>query len=99
VPKTSYLEGGYDQALATLRANRHRLDALVEALLVSETLDAADACRAAGVPYPAEPDLPAEAPTSSAASIHRQPAARRPSSHGGRSPSAQPGARRHAVGP
>jgi hypothetical protein len=32
---------------------------LVEALLQTETLDAADAYRAAGVPYPAEPDLPA----------------------------------------
>jgi len=29
---------------------------------ISETLDAADAYRAAGVPYPAEPDLPAQAP-------------------------------------
>jgi cell division protease FtsH len=56
------LDQGYDQALETLRANRHRLDALVEALLRSETLDAADAYRAAGVPYPAEPDLPAQAP-------------------------------------
>jgi cell division protease FtsH len=53
------LDQGYDQALETLRANRHRLDALVEALLQTETLDAADAYRAAGVPYPAEPDLPA----------------------------------------
>jgi cell division protease FtsH len=56
------LDQGYDQALETLRANRHRLDALVEALLRTETLDAADAYRAAGVPYPAEPDLPAPAP-------------------------------------
>jgi cell division protease FtsH len=56
------LDQGYDQALETLRANRDRLDALVEALLRSETLDAADAYRAAGVPYPAEPDLPAQAP-------------------------------------
>jgi len=56
------LEQGYDQALQTLRANRDRLDALVEALLRTETLDAADAYRAAGVPYPAEPDLPAQAP-------------------------------------
>jgi cell division protease FtsH len=54
------LDQGYDQALETLRANRHRLDALVEALLRTETLD--DAYRAAGVPYPAEPDLPAQAP-------------------------------------
>ena len=46
----------------TLRANRDRLDALVEALLRTETLDAADAYRAAGVPYPAEPDVPAQAP-------------------------------------
>jgi cell division protease FtsH len=53
------LDQGYDQALETLRANRHRLDALVEALLQTETLDAADAYRAAGVPQPAEPDLPA----------------------------------------
>jgi cell division protease FtsH len=56
------LDQGYDQALKTLRANRDRLDALVEALLRTETLDAADAYRAAGVPYPAEPDLPAQAP-------------------------------------
>ena len=58
----SILDACHDQALATLRANRHRLDALVEALLQSETLDAADAYRAAGVPYPAEPELPAQAP-------------------------------------
>jgi cell division protease FtsH len=56
------LDQGYDQALQTLRANRHRLDGLVEALLRTETLDAADAYRAAGVPYPAEPDLPTQAP-------------------------------------
>jgi cell division protease FtsH len=56
------LDQGHDQALETLRANRHRLDALVEALLRTETLDAADAYRAAGVPYPAEPALPAQAP-------------------------------------
>jgi hypothetical protein len=40
--------------------NRHRLDAVVEALLHAETLDAADAYRAAGVPVPAQPELPAE---------------------------------------
>jgi cell division protease FtsH len=56
------LDQGHDQALQSLRANRHRLDALVEALLRTETLDAADAYRAAGVPYPAEPNLPAQAP-------------------------------------
>jgi cell division protease FtsH len=56
------LDGCYDQALETLRANRPRLDALVEALLRTETLDAADAYRAAGVPAPAEPQLPAESP-------------------------------------
>jgi cell division protease FtsH len=56
------LDQGYDQALETLRANRQRLDALVEALLRTETLDAADAYHAAGVPYPAEPDVPAQAP-------------------------------------
>src|SRR5829696_5316114 len=56
------LDQGHDQALQTLRANRQRLDGLVEALLRTETLDAADAYRAAGVPYPAEPDLPAQAP-------------------------------------
>jgi cell division protease FtsH len=56
------LDQGHDQALATLRANRQRLDALVETLLRTETLDAADAYRAAGVPYPAEPELPAQAP-------------------------------------
>jgi cell division protease FtsH len=56
------LDQGYDQTLEILRANRQRLDALVEALLRTETLDAADAYRAAGVPMPAEPDLPAQAP-------------------------------------
>ena len=56
------LDQGHDQALETLRANRHWLDALVEALLRTETLDAADAYRAAGVPYPAEPDHPAPTP-------------------------------------
>ena len=56
------LDQGHDQALQTLRANRHRLDALVEALLRTETLDTADAYRAAGVPAPAEPQLPAQAP-------------------------------------
>jgi cell division protease FtsH len=56
------LDQGYEQALETLRANRHRLDALVEALLRVETLDAAEAYRAAGVPMPATPDLPDQAP-------------------------------------
>ena len=56
------LDQGYDQALQILRANQHRLDTLVEALLRTETLDAADAYRAAGVPYPTEPELPAQAP-------------------------------------
>jgi cell division protease FtsH len=56
------LDQGHDQALQTLRANRDRLDALVEALLQVETLDAAEAYRAAGVPMPATPDLPAQAP-------------------------------------
>jgi cell division protease FtsH len=56
------LDHGYDQALQTLRANRHRLDALAEALLGTETLDAADAYQAAGVPYPAQPDLPTQTP-------------------------------------
>ena len=55
------LDSCYHQALETLRSNRHRLDALVEALLQTETLDAADAYRAAGVPYPTEPELPAQA--------------------------------------
>jgi cell division protease FtsH len=56
------LDQGYDQALQTLGANRHRLHALVQALLRTETLDAADAYHAAGVPYPADPDLPAQTP-------------------------------------
>ena len=56
------LDQGHDQALRTLRANRTRLDALVEALLRTETLDAADAYHAAGIPTPAEPQLPAESP-------------------------------------
>jgi cell division protease FtsH len=56
------LDQGYEQALETLRANRQRLDALVQALLRAETLDAADAYRAAGVPYPSAPELPTQAP-------------------------------------
>jgi cell division protease FtsH len=56
------LDQGYDQALETLRANRPRLDALVQALLQTETLDAADAYRAADIPYPPQPQLPAPAP-------------------------------------
>jgi cell division protease FtsH len=56
------LDACHDQALKTLRANRDRLDALVEALLQVETLDAAEAYRAAGVPMPATPDLPVQAP-------------------------------------
>jgi cell division protease FtsH len=56
------LDACHDQALETLRANRDRLDTLVEALLQAETLDAAEAYRAAGVPLPATPDLPAQAP-------------------------------------
>ncbi len=39
----------YDAALEQLRANRERLDRLVDALLAHETLDEADAYRAAGV--------------------------------------------------
>jgi cell division protease FtsH len=54
------LDQCYDQARDTLRANRQRLDALVEALLGAETLDTADAYRAAGVPLPADPELPAQ---------------------------------------
>jgi cell division protease FtsH len=51
------LDQSHEQALETLQANRHRLDALVEALLRAETLDAADAYRAAGLTSPAEPKL------------------------------------------
>ena len=39
------------QAIAILRANRDRLDALVTALLEHETLDEADAYHAAGLPH------------------------------------------------
>jgi cell division protease FtsH len=56
------LDQGHDQALATLRANRDRLDTLVQALLRTETLDTADAYRAAGIPHPTQPDLPTQAP-------------------------------------
>ena len=40
-----------EQALTILRANRERLDALVAALLEHETLDEAEAYRAAGLPH------------------------------------------------
>jgi cell division protease FtsH len=56
------LDQCHEQALETLRASRHRLDALVEALLRTETLDAEEAYRAAGVPMPAQPELPDQAP-------------------------------------
>jgi cell division protease FtsH len=56
------LDQGYEQALEALRANGDRLDALVDALLRAETLDAADAYRAAGLPQRAEPEVPTPAP-------------------------------------
>ncbi|MER6167612.1 ATP-dependent zinc metalloprotease FtsH [Streptomyces violaceorubidus] len=44
------VEECHAEAWRTLRDNRHRLDALAEALLEHETLDEADAYRIAGVP-------------------------------------------------
>ncbi len=56
------LDEGDERARRTLREHRAQLDALVEALLAAETLDADDAYRAAGIPLPkraAEPALDA----------------------------------------
>ncbi len=47
------LADGYAQALGLLTAERGRLDRLAAALLSAETLDAADAYAAAGLPRPA----------------------------------------------
>jgi cell division protease FtsH len=57
------LDQCYEQALETLGANRHRLDALVEALLRTETLDAANAYRALACPCRPTPSCPPIRPT------------------------------------
>ena len=44
--------GAYEEVLALLRENRHRLDSLAQALLEHETLDEDDAYAAAGVARP-----------------------------------------------
>jgi cell division protease FtsH len=50
----------YDQAVALLRDNRAKLDAIVEQLLIHETLDEPDIYTAAGISRPArEPTVAA----------------------------------------
>jgi cell division protease FtsH len=49
------IEECYEQALATLRASRDRLDRLANTLLQRETLDEADAYTAAGIPRETAP--------------------------------------------
>jgi cell division protease FtsH len=56
------VEQAHEAALALLRENRERLDALAHALLERETLDEADAYRIAGVPLRRDPDAPAPPP-------------------------------------
>ncbi|MEU9734050.1 ATP-dependent zinc metalloprotease FtsH [Streptomyces sp. NPDC048002] len=50
----------YDEACRKLREQRHRLDALAEALLEGETLEEADAYRIAGIPRLAKEGLTEE---------------------------------------
>ena len=51
------VDGCYDQAVETLRAHHHRLDALAAELLERETLDEATAYAVAGLPRPGcQPD-------------------------------------------
>ncbi|MFE0675125.1 ATP-dependent zinc metalloprotease FtsH [Streptomyces sp. NPDC058867] len=50
----------YDEACRKLREQRHRLDALAEALLEGETLEEADAYRIAGIPRLAKEGLSEE---------------------------------------
>jgi cell division protease FtsH len=52
------IDESYVAALEQLRANRHRLEALTQALLEQETLDEADAYRVAGIPRRPPPDEP-----------------------------------------
>jgi cell division protease FtsH len=49
------LEKCYQQAVATLRDNRHHLDSLANTLIARETLDEVDAYAAAGIPREARP--------------------------------------------
>jgi cell division protease FtsH len=51
----------HEDALAVLRANRDKLDSLVEQLLVHETLDEIDAYAAAGIARSADADMPVAA--------------------------------------
>jgi cell division protease FtsH len=59
------VERAHESALAILRENRERLDALAHALLERETLDEADAYRIAGVP-PRERSAPRGSPREAA---------------------------------
>jgi cell division protease FtsH len=52
----------YDEARRLLREHRAKLDAIVEQLLVHESLDEADIYAAAGLPRPAHTDTPAPVP-------------------------------------
>jgi cell division protease FtsH len=47
------VDGCYAEATSILRDRRANLDALVDALMVKETLDESEAYAIAGVPFPA----------------------------------------------
>jgi cell division protease FtsH len=55
------VEGAERETFALLERERHRLDALVQALLERETLDQADAYEVAGVDAPVFEESPAPA--------------------------------------
>jgi cell division protease FtsH len=68
------IEGCYEKAKRALAENRGRLDSLTAALLEHETLDEADAYRAAGVEREPRKGLPAPAASSAAAGDSTGPA-------------------------
>jgi cell division protease FtsH len=68
------IEGCYEKAKRALAENRGRLDSLTAALLEHETLDEADAYRAAGVEREPRKSLPAPAASPAAAGDNTGPA-------------------------
>jgi cell division protease FtsH len=55
------IDEAYQKALGQLQANRDKLEALTQALLVKETLEESDAYEIAGIPRPANPNDPMKA--------------------------------------
>ena len=55
------IDEAYQRALGQLQANRDKLEALTQALLVKETLEETDAYEIAGIPRPLNPNDPVKA--------------------------------------